>query len=399
MIDDAINIRGIKRYAAENAGDVPIPEKLPATGKKVAVVGGGPSGLTTAYYLALMGHSVTIYERRNSLGGMLRYGIPAYRLPRKLLDSEIETILSAGIEVKTGISIGSDIKIEDLADEYDSVYLSIGAHGSKKLGIAGESLEGVFSAVELLGDIGDERHPDFKDKNVVVVGGGNVAMDATRTAKRLGAKKVTCVYRRRIQDMTALPEEVEGAMSEGCEILSMFAPVSIDGDDSGKVTGLTAQRQMSGEIDRGGRPAPVPVDDDYKNIPADILILAIGQDVEKEYLSSPGEAVKRGALVSGGDCVSGPATVILAIAAGKDAANIIDQELGFNHELLVDIDIPKAKAKNKRPAGRANMTEREATERMKDFEEIENSYCDAEAMQEADRCLRCDHFGFGSIRQ
>ena len=399
MVDDAINIRGLKRFAYENAGPVPMMGCAESTGKKVAVVGGGPSGLTTAYFLSLMGHDVTIYERREKLGGMLRYGIPSYRLPREILDDEINSILSVGIDAKLGIALGEDITMDELSDSYDSVYLSIGAHGSKSLNIEGEGLEGVFSAVEMLKGIGDENMPDFSGKNVVVIGGGNVAMDVTRTAKRLGASKVTCVYRRRRQDMTALEEEIEGTIAEGCELLTLHSPVSIEGDESGKVIAFKVQRQMPSKVGRDGRPRPASVKtEDPKIIPADVVISAIGQNVEKDLLASPGQAVQTGLTVSGGDCVSGPATVILAIAAGKKAAQLIDKELGFNHEIKVDVEIPHAIFQGNIACGRSNVTERDAEERVKDFLGIENGLIMEEAMQEATRCLRCDHYGFGELK-
>jgi NADPH-dependent glutamate synthase beta subunit-like oxidoreductase len=398
MIDDAINIRGIKRFAYDHAQPTPPPEKAAPTGKKIAVVGGGPSGLTAAYYLGLMGHQVTILERRAKLGGMMRYGIPNYRLPRELLDEEIAHILSVGIDVKYNTSLGDDFTLQDLTKNYDSVYLSIGAHGSKSLGVEGESLEGVYSAVELLKGIGDDYYPDYKDKRVVIIGGGNVAMDVTRTAQRLGASKVTCVYRRRRQDMTALPEEIEGALAEGCEILTLYAPVAIYGDEDGHVKTLKVQRQMAGAIDRGGRPRPVGVEGEAMDIPADILIIAIGQDVEADLLR-PGEIRHEGVIVSGGDCVSGPATVILAIAAGKQASEMIDEELGFEHDIEFDIDIPYAAFSDCDAYGRADMTEREAYDRRDDFEEIEHGLNLSEAVQESGRCLRCDHYGFGAIRE
>jgi NADPH-dependent glutamate synthase beta subunit-like oxidoreductase len=396
MLDDAINIRGIKRFAYDHAEPTPPPAKAEPTGRKIAVIGGGPSGLTAAYYLSLMGHSVTVFERRAKLGGMMRYGIPNYRLPRELLDEEIAHILSVGIDVKYNSSLGEDISMEQLDKEYDGLYISIGAHGSKSLGIAGEELEGVYSAVELLKGIGDDYHPDYKGKNVVIIGGGNVAMDVTRTAMRLGAASVTCVYRRRIQDMTALPEEVEGALAEGCEIITLYAPLEIEGGADGKVKSLKARRQMAGSIGGDGRPKPVGIEGDDIDIPADIIISAIGQAVE-EHLIKPGETVMEGMTVSGGDCVSGPATVILAIAAGKQAAELIDRELGFKHKIEVEVDIPYAAVSDSSLCGRADMTERKANERKNDFEEIENGLNLAEAMQESGRCLRCDHYGLGAF--
>ena len=257
MVDDALNIRALKRYAVDRAGEVPQPDCASATGKKVAVIGGGPGGLSAAYYLALMGHKVTVYEKRQRLGGMMRYGIPSYRLPREKLDQDIQSILSLGIEVHTGVSVGQDVSFEELKREYDSLYLSIGAQTDKKTGIPGEDSAGVISAVELLRHIGDDEMPDFTGLEVAVIGGGNVAMDVTRSAIRLGARKVSCVYRRRLEDMTAQMEEVEGAMAEGAEILALHAPTRIESGENGEVKALWVQPQVIGEVDQGsGRPRP-----------------------------------------------------------------------------------------------------------------------------------------------
>ena len=175
-----------------------------------------------------MGHEVDVYEKRRQLGGMLRYGIPSYRFPREKLDQEINSILSLGITVHTEVDVGKDIQFEQLRGQYDSIYISIGAHTDKKTGIPGEESPGVVSAVEMLRAIGDNEMPDFTGKKIVVIGGGNVAMDVTRSAVRLGAEKVSCVYRRRQVDMTALPVEVEGAVAEGVELLTLMAPVRIE---------------------------------------------------------------------------------------------------------------------------------------------------------------------------
>ena len=194
-----------------------------------------PGGLTAAYYLAQMGHQVTVYEQRPKLGGMLRYGIPDYRLPQEVLERDIEHILTTGINVITDVSIGRDVTMEDIQKSYDAVYISIGAHNDKKIGIEGEDAENVVSAVSLLRRIDEGNAPDFTGKRICVIGGGNVSMDATRTAKRLGAESVTCVYRRRVDDMTALAEEIEEAMAEGCQILPLQAPARIEKDAEGKV--------------------------------------------------------------------------------------------------------------------------------------------------------------------
>ena len=412
MIDDAINIRGLKRYAVDHAGDVPQPACAESTGKTVAIVGGGPSGLSCAYYLALMGHKVTIYEERKKLGGMLRYGIPSYRFPREKLDAEIESILSLGIEAHTGITIGKDIWVEKLQQEYDCVYIAIGAHQDKKVGIPGEDSRNVMSAVALLRAIGDEHMPNFKGKNVVVIGGGNVAMDVTRSSIRLGAKKVTCVYRRRIEDMTALPDEVTGAMAEGAEMMTLAAPVRIESDENGVATALWVQPQLIGEADKSGRPRPNKADLDEVRIPADIIVVAIGQGIEIQGFEQAGVPIKRGTFVAGlsgqvsdmdnvfagGDCVTGPATAIRAIAAGKVAAANIDEHLGYHHEITVDVEIPTPKLNNRPPHGRINTTEREAGERKCDFDDIECGLTEEGACTEASRCLRCDHFGYGIFR-
>ena len=412
MIDDAINIRGLKRYAVDHAGEVPQPECAPATGKRVAIVGGGPSGLSCAYYLTLMGHKVTVYEEAKQLGGMLRYGIPNYRFPRHLLNAEIESILSLGIEVHTGVTVGKDIWIEDLQKEYDCLYIAIGAHQDKKTGIPGEDSVNVMSAVEMLRDIGDDIMPDFSGKKVVVIGGGNVAMDVTRSSIRLGAEKVTCVYRRRVEDMTALPDEITGAMAEGAEIMTLAAPVRIEADEEGVAKALWVQPQIIGEVDKAGRPRPGNADLPEVRLVADIIVVAIGQGIEISGFDAAGVPIKRGTFVAGlsgqvgdmdnvfagGDCVTGPATAIRAIAAGKVAAANIDEHLGYRHEITVDVEIPSPKLNNRAPHGRINTTEREAGQRRCDFEDIECGLTQEGAVTEASRCLRCDHFGYGIFK-
>ena len=397
VVDDAINIRGLKRYAVEKAGDVPAPKASPKNGKTVGIIGGGPAGLTAAYYLALKGFEVTVYEKRPKLGGMLRYGIPAYRLPDADLDRDIDVILSTGVKVEFGTIVGKDISFADFRKAFDAVYISIGAHGAKKLGIEGEDAKGVLSAVELLGQTGSGERPDFSGKRVIIVGGGNVAMDATRTARRLGAASVTCVYRRRIADMTALPEEVAGAQAEGCEVLQLMAPVKVATQD-GQVAGLVVKPQIAGLI-KGGRPAPVNSSEPEQTIPCDIIVAAIGQRVDDTGLDLKAEGV-----FVGGDCYTGPATVIRAIDAGRVAAENIAASClpSYVSRPSADIDpveIPPAPAGQRLHWGRVNMQERAAEERKGDFNLMEKCLTDEEAAQECSRCLRCDHCGFGAFRK
>ena len=410
IVDDSINIRALKRYAVEKAGDVPAPECLPDNGKKIAVIGGGPAGLTAAYFLRLKGFGVTVFEKRPTLGGMLRYGIPAYRLPDADLDRDINVILSTGVEVKLNTVVGKDVSFEELRKAYDSVYISIGAHGAGRLGCPGEDAEGVLSAVELLGNVADGKRPDFTGKRVVVVGGGNVAMDATRTSRRLGAASVTCVYRRRIADMTALPDEIEGAMAEECEVLPLMSPVSIQ-SENGKVTGIVLKPQIPGAI-KGGRPAPVDSAEAETVLGCDIVVVAIGQVIDSKHFAENGVEVNRGrigangasevkgmpGIFTGGDCLTGPATVIRAIDAGKVAAHNIEEYLGVHTDISCGVEIPAAPASARLNWGRVNVSERPAAVRKNDFDLMEKCITDEEAAQESSRCLRCDHFGCGAFR-
>ena len=411
MVDDPINIRGLKRYAVEHEGDIKTPKIMDNTGKKVAIVGGGPGGLSAAYYLAIMGHDVTVYEQRKQLGGMLRYGIPTYRLPVDILDKEINGILSTGIKTKMNVSVGTDISLADLLSQNDAVFVSIGAHTDKKIGIEGEDAEGVTSAVEMLRAIGDQEPIDYTGQDVIVVGGGNVSMDVARSAVRLGAKSVKVVYRRRIIDMTALDEEIYGAIADGCEILELNSPVRIEKDANGKVEALVVQPQLIGEINKG-RASVKTADTPEVAIKCDQIIVAIGQGIDSSKLEESGVHISRGhiealdtsdvegvdGLFAGGDCVTGPATVIKAIAAGKVAAANIDEYLGYNHVIDAGIELPRIRFSDHEPCARVNMREIAPSERVKSFDLMEIGMTDEEACQESGRCLHCDHFGYGSFR-
>lgn len=412
MVDDAISIRALKRYAVDHAGVVPVPKCAETTGKRVAVIGGGPGGMSAAYFLSLMGHEVEIFEKHAHLGGMLRYGIPSYRLPRERLQEDIDAILSTGVKVNLNSEIGKDLTIRELRRHFDCVYIAIGAQADKTVGIDGENSRGVISAVEMLRGIGDGNLPDFAGQRVAVIGGGNVAMDCARSARRLGAQHVTIVYRRRRNDMTAMPEEVEGAVEEGCELITLQAPVKIENDNGEKVLALWTQPQIISTVDSSGRPRPAKADEPEQRIECDIVVVAIGQGIETAPFEEYGIPIKRGVIdamsssdvgnitgvFAGGDCVTGPASAIKAIAAGKVAAANIDEYLGYHHEIKVDVDIPDVHMADHPACGRVIPKERPANERLNDMELIEHAMTAQEAAQEARRCLRCDHFGYGSFK-
>ncbi|EHL19204.1 NAD(P)-binding protein [Peptoanaerobacter stomatis] len=410
MIDDSINIRGIKRVASDYAREVDPPKCNISTGKKIAIIGGGPAGLSAAYYLQLMGHQTTVYEMLPKLGGMLRYGIPNYRLPKKRLDDDIDAILKTGVEVKFGIKIGVDIDFNELSKKYDATLITIGASTDKKLGLEGEDNENVVSAVKFLREVGLDKAKRLDGKKTVVIGGGNVAMDAVRTAVRLGSEKVSCVYRRRTADMTALPMEIEGALAEGVELITLKAPKKLEIID-GVLKGIWVTPQMISKI-KDKRANVIPSGEDDELIECDNIIVAIGQDIETKHYEDAGIPVAKGKIFSlptggfdalpnifsGGDCASGPATVIKAIAAGKVLAANIDEYLGYRHEISCDVEIPIPSKDDRQPCARTELGEREACDRKNDFEEIEICMPKKAAMQECGRCLRCDHYGFGIFK-
>ena len=412
LVDAPLNIRGIKKFAVDTiaADKVETPARLESTGKKVAVIGGGPSGMTCAYFSALMGHDVTVFEGRKKLGGMMRYGIPAYRFPRERLDEDLNAILGVGgIQVEYEHQVDA-AEMARIAKEFDAVYVAIGAQGGKTLKLEGSDANGVMSAVELLGKIGDGDYPDFTGKKVAVIGGGNVAMDCARTSVRAGAEEVTVAYRRRLEDMTALDAEIESAIAEGIEMMCLQAPVRIEKDAQGNASALICQPQYISAVKRG-RPAPANADKPEIRIDADIVLIAVGQDIVSAPFEEFGMEADRTYFVAdeylaakgfdnvyvGGDCQWGPKTVIMAIAAGKTAARNIDTMLGFDHQIDFGIEVPPARFNDRTAYGRVQVAERPARERKNDFDYVECPVSAEEAAQECGRCLRCDVFGIGAL--
>ena len=414
IIDASINIRGLKKYAVDmmKADEVRTPAPNVSTGKKIAVVGSGPSGLTAAYFLALMGHKVVVFEEHEKPGGMLRYGIPEYRLPVTRLDQDIRAILSAGdIELRCNTKIGRDLSFYDLKKDYDAVFLGLGAQIGNRIPMENADAENVIPAADFLQDVANGHPLDLKGKKVVLLGGGNVAMDAARTAVRLGAETIH-VFTRKRDDMTALASEMESAMQEGVRFRTLLAFLNIETDkETGRVCAVWLQPQIVGEYDQAGMMTTEHSTRYPYRFKCDLLILGVGQRSDVAAFEAAGVPVSRGRIdadescmiegcegfFSGGDCVTGPSTAINAIAAGQVAAFNIDEYLGYHHKVRCEASAPPAMPNPCVPTGRAEIEEVDPFERRVNFDEVEVPMTPEEAMREAGRCLRCDHYGCGSM--
>ncbi len=350
---EAVGIGRIERYVADwhRENSTEAPQKPTPNGKKVAVVGSGPAGLTAAGELAKMGYSVTIYEALHLAGGVLSYGIPEFRLPKAIVQAEIDGLKKIGVDIKTNVVIGRTLTIDELFEMgNEAVFVGSGAGLPNFMRIKGEGLKGVYSANEFLTRINlmkayldESKTPIYRGQNVCVVGGGNVAMDAARSAKRLGAKNVYIVYRRSMDEIPARAEEVEHAEEEGIIFKTLTNPVGIDGDESGHVNSMTCVEMELGEPDDSGRRRPVVKKDSEFALETDCVIMAVGTSPNPLIISTtPGlESNKYGCIVTngddgltsrdnvyaGGDAVTGAATVILAMGAGKQAAAAIHKSL------------------------------------------------------------------------
>ena len=332
LIDAPVNIRGLKKMAVDSAGVVDVPECGEPTGKKVAIIGGGPGGLSAAYYLSLMGHKVTIFEQRKQLGGMLRYGIPNYRLPRTKLDEDINAILSTGIEVKKNISVGTDITLEDINKEYDAIYLAIGANVPRKMMIEGEELEGVYGGNSLLEN---QNHPDYTNKKVAIIGGGNVAMDCARTIKRMGAEQVVVIYRRSEAEMPAESKEISDAKKEGVEFLFLNNIVKILGTN--KVEKIECIKTELVQKEGETRKSPVNIENSNYILNMDYVVMAVGGEVDKDLIEkcnistttkkyvqvNENNQTSDEKVFAGGDVVGQNSTVAWAASDGKNVASKI----------------------------------------------------------------------------
>ena len=421
IVDESVAINNLKRYAADIDIRDPwkpvIKEKI---NRKIAVIGGGPSGLSCAYYLTINGCDVTIFEKMSELGGMLRYGIPEYRLPKNILDKEINWIVDLGIDINVNTEIGKDIKAYDLLnDGYEAIYLAIGATKSRNLGIKNEEdAGGVTQGIDFLRDIQLKRHSTLKG-TVLIVGGGNTALDAARSALRLGAENVKIVYRRSINEMPAHHSEIKAAKEEGTEFIFLTTPKSIL-KELNKIKGIECLKMRLEKAKANERPKPVPIPNSEFVLSCDYLINAIGQKVDNSFFhhldgckrekwgtirinNESFETSVKG-VFAGGDAVTGPLTAINAITQGRKAAESIYEYLrngnrnkknaqffSFRHQFG---DISEYEFSHIEKIKRENMTELKPEVRKKSFDEVEVGFSYEQAFNESQRCLECGCFEY-----
>jgi len=412
MVEEPISIAHLKTFAADMAkstGTIFVPVAKADTGKHVGIVGGGPGGLTAANFLRLSGHKVTIYDAMPQMGGMLRYGIPAYRLPREVLDDEISQIEATGVTMKNGVKIGKDIAFEQLRESHDAVLLAIGAWSSAPLRCPGEEYNGVVGGIDFLREVSLGELTTLAGKHVAVVGGGNTAMDACRTAVRLGAESVTNIYRRTKAEMPAQAIEIKEAEEEGVIFKFLTNPLEIEAEN-GSVSNIRLQKMELGEPDASGRRSPVPIPNAEENLAVDLVLLAIGQNVNpsgldgveltkwKTIVADEGSfATNLPGVFAVGDATNNGASIAIeAIGEAQKAAVVIDeflttgQQITFARPIVVEdksvtaeklADVPKAK--------REAMPHVNPNVRNKNFEAVNLGFTEAQAKAEAHRCLEC----------
>jgi NADPH-dependent glutamate synthase beta subunit-like oxidoreductase len=411
-VNEPIAICALKRYAADKAGTFPEGSlKVEKdTGHKLAVIGAGPAGLTAAFYLRKKGHRVTLFEGRSKPGGMMRYGIPYYRLPEDVLDREINQVLSLGIDLKTDKKLGRDFDLNQLKkDGFGAIFMALGLQLSRRIELEGSPLNGLFWGVDFLRDVNEGKEMTLRGKTLVI-GGGNGAVDAARIAKRLGAEEVMVVYRRTRSEMPAMKTEVDKAEWEGVKFHFLAAPVKAL-THNGQLTGIQCIRMELGEPDESGRRSPVPVKGSDFEIDADNLIIAIGQSLDKEGIIEEFQYSSSGTLsvdpvtlktnvegvFAGGDVAKGPRSIIEAIEAGRRAATSIDTFLGGDgliEETLAERS-DNFSYSGKREKGFADLKRVEPptlplSERNDTFSEVVHCFNDEQAVKEASRCLQCD---------
>lgn len=407
-VDEAINIAQLKAFAADMDlnSDSYLPEKNAPTGKKIAIIGGGPAGLTAAYRLAISGHEVTVYDMMEKMGGMLRYGIPQYRLPKEVLDKEIAIIEKLGVKMINGVKLGKDFTVASLKAQNDAVIVAVGAWKSSSMRTPGEELDGIYGGIDFLRAVALKQEINIGDK-VVICGGGNTAMDACRTAVRLGAKEVYCVYRRTRNEMPAEDIEITEAEEEGVQFKFLTNPISFNGED-GKVKSVTLQLMELGEPDASGRRRPVAIEGKTEELDVDSVIIAIGQklvneDVSELKLTDRGNIEAdidtfktniEGVFAIGDATNRGASIAIEAIGEANRCALSIDAYLnGEDIETRVpyisrrDEELIDFQSKEKCPARKPKVLS--AAERKNNFDEVCLGYTEEDAKAEASRCLEC----------
>ena len=411
--DDPIAIRSLKRFLADyEMKQGVIVEEKPKEGReeRIAVIGSGPGGLTCAYNLALEGYKVTVFESQEVAGGMLALGIPEFRLPRDILNYEIDRIKNLGVEIRTNTTIGKDIPLDRLKEAYQAIFIATGAHKGLKMKVPGEDSEGVIDAVEFLRDINLGREVKIGDK-VIVVGGGNSAVDAARVAKRLG-KDTRIFYRRTKAEMPALKSEIEEAIHEGIDIQFLSAPTQVL-SSNGKIEAMVCTRMELGDVDSSGRRRPVPIPGSEFRVEVDTLLLAISQEPDLSLMGGNGLNISKWntievnpdtlltnveGIFAGGDAVSGPNTVTEAMAHGKIAAQMIDkyirgEKLERKYETTrpaMHVEAFELSEEEVKSLKRPGMPTMPVAQRIESFKEVEFGFTEADAISEAKRCLRCD---------
>ena len=417
-VEEPVSIAFLKAFAADevlNNGKHILPVVTAASGKTVGIIGGGPAGLSAAYQLAQKGHSVTIYDKMPEMGGMLRYGIPEYRLPKKVLNAEIAEIASLGVKMINNCTIGKDITLNEIKEKHDAVLIANGAWKSSSIRCIGEDLKGVFGGIDFLRAVALGEKPVI-GKRTAIVGGGNTAMDACRSAVRLGAEEVSIIYRRTRDEMPAEDIEITEAMEEGVIFRFLTNPAEILGEN-GAVTGVRLQVMRLGEPDEKGRRSPVPVEGEFITLPLDSIIIAAGQKNdpagfeeiettkwgtiladERTYMTST-----EGVFAAGDTSNKGASIAVRAIAEANEAAKYIDAyldgiEIPYKKPVISEIDVTDDMFTEYEKHPRVTMPHRTPDDRKNDFDEINYGFSEAQAREEASRCLSCGCHDYGNCK-
>ncbi len=409
LVEEPISIAFLKSFAADEdlkSGNKFMPEVAQSTGKTVGIIGGGPAGLTAAYFLAVKGHRVTIYDAMPKMGGMLRYGIPQYRLPKEVLDMEIESIAELGVEMKNNVRIGTDTTLDEIKNRHDATLVAIGAWKSSSMRIPGEELNGVYGGIDFLRSVA-LQNPVKIGKKVAVIGGGNTAMDACRSAVRLGAEDVYVIYRRTRAEMPAEKIEIDEAEEEGVIYRFLNNPVEIIGEN-GRVKAVKMQVMQLGEPDAGGRRSPAPIEGKFEILELDNVIMAIGQKIningfesleltDRGNISSDSKTFRtsvEGVFAVGDATNRGASIAIEAIGEAQKASDVIDSYLngktvGYKKPYVSERVITAEDLADRQKISRAKMPHRSPEERRKDFDEVNLGFDAGTAVNEARRCLEC----------